>query len=245
MSRKKSRWEIVFEDDDLILINKPAGLLTIPDRYDPLKENLYKSLLSYREKIYINHRLDRDTSGLILFSKNEETHAAMQKQFEKGEIHKEYLALVHGTPGTKQGTIESRLAMNPSKKRMEVNPKGKEAITHFSVISEWNFHSLIRLIIETGKTHQIRIHMKSIACPLLCDHLYGDGKGFYLSSIKRNFNRSANVEERPLISRTALHAEKIRFNHPATGQELEFIQSVPKDMKAVIHQLSKWSSPAF
>lgn len=241
MGKKKSRWEIIYEDEDLIIINKPAGLLTIPDRYDPLRENLYKSLLSYREHVFINHRLDKDTSGLILFSKNEKTHAIMQQQFEQGKVHKSYLALVKSAPTSREGTIEFKLAMNPSRKKMEVNPKGKDAVTHFSVITEWDHHALVNVNIETGKTHQIRVHMKSIGCPLLCDPLYGDGRGFYLSSIKRNFNRAYDEVERPLINRTALHAEKLQFNHPTSGEEMTFSQNVPKDMKAVIHQLNKLS----
>jgi len=237
---KKLKWDIVFEDESLMLINKPSGLLTIPDRYDPLKPNLYNSLQSYREAIFINHRLDRETSGLIVFSKTEASHKFMQEQFEKKKISKSYLTIVNGSMPASSGVIELKMSPSSSgKKLMVIDKKGKNSSSYYEVVTAWKNYSLVKVDIATGRTHQIRLHMKTMGCPIVCDTLYGDGEPFYLSRIKRKYHKTAFEEERPLINRVALHAHRLSFIHPETKKVQTFEADPPKDMQATINQLNK------
>ncbi len=236
---KKQRWQIIHEDDSIIVVNKPAGLLTIPDRYDNKIENLYTSLQSYRDSIFINHRLDRETSGLLVFSKTESSHKYIQEQFESRKIKKSYHAIVKGSFEEEKGKINLNISKNTSKKKMVVDPKGKTAISKYQVLEDFGQFSLIKVDIDTGRTHQIRVHMQAVFLPLLCDPIYGDGQAFYLSKFKKSFRRSTKREEKPLLSRHALHSFGLSFKHPETKKKVSFEQEVPKDMRAVISQLRK------
>ena len=237
---KKSRWKIIHEDEHLIIIDKPARFLTIPDRYDKTKPSLFGTLSERRDKIYINHRLDKDTSGLILFTKNEEAHRVMSDAFENRQLDKHYLTIVHNTPIEEVGLIDLPLASRKGRgKGMVVNHEGKESFTKYKILESCGRFSYLEVKILTGRQHQIRVHMKAIGCPVLCDKLYSDSDAFYLSSIKKRMNLAYDEEERPLLVRVALHASKLKFHHPITQEELEFESAIPKDMKAVLNQLSK------
>lgn len=237
---KKSRWHIIHEDDHLLVIDKPAGLLTIPDRFDASIDNLYDSLKKYKGEVYINHRLDKDTSGLIVFSKDEATHKAMSELFENREVEKIYLAILKNVPDIESGKIEMPIRYTNSMKRAAViDPAGKPATTLYQVLDAFRRFSLVKCKIETGRMHQIRVHMQSIYCPVLCDPMYGDGHPFYLSEVKPKYRKNKYNEERPLISRTALHAHQLSFLHPATKEQMHFEQELPKDMNAVVNQLRK------
>lgn len=237
---KKLRWTLIFEDEDLIIVDKPAPYLTIPDRYDRTIPNVHGMLLSNREQVFINHRIDKETSGLLVFTKNEESHKVLSLQFENREVTKNYYTLVHGTPPEQVGQIDLPIGQNKVRKRgMIIDQQGKESITKFRIVQTWKRYSLLEVSLITGRQHQIRVHMKAIYCPLICDNLYGDGEPFFLSDIKRRINRSKDEVERPLLKRLALHAYKLKFVHPRTGAELEFESELPKDMKAVIKQLDK------
>ena len=237
---KKLRWKIVLEDDDIIIVDKPAKLLTIPDRYDPNIENLFTSLKNYRTELYINHRLDKDTSGLILFSKNEETHKKMSELFELRKIEKIYLAILNNTPDILSGKIDMPIASsNSAKNGVRIDPSGKHAISYYEVLESFRRHSLVKVKIETGRTHQIRVHMKSIYCPLICDEIYGDGKAFLLSQIKVKYKKNRFEKERPLVDRVALHSHSLSFKHPNSGNLIKIESELPKDMKAALNQLRK------
>ena len=237
---KKLRWKIIFEDDDIIIIDKPAKLLTIPDRYDSNIENLFSSLKENREGLLINHRLDKDTSGLILFSKNEETHKKMSDIFESRQIEKIYMAILNYTPDLKSGKIDMPISSsNSAKKEVEIDEAGKPAVSYFEVLESFKRHSLVKVKIETGRMHQIRVHMKSIYCPIICDDLYGDGKPFMLSDIKVKYKKNRNEDERPLINRVALHSHSLSFKHPNTNKKIHVESELPKDMKAAINQLRR------
>lgn len=237
---KKLRWEILFEDDDVIVINKPAPYLTIPDRYDKTIPSLLGILKERRSEIFINHRLDKETSGLILMTKNENAHKHLSAQFENRKVTKHYLALVHGVPIEEIGEINISISESTKgKKGMQINQKGKESITKYRIIDSWNYYSYLEIKTLTGRQHQIRVHMKAINCPLVCDSIYGDGQGFYLSSIKRKLNRDREKVERPLLKRLALHASFLSFEHPTSSKLLSFELPVPKDIKAVVNQLGK------
>jgi 23S rRNA pseudouridine955/2504/2580 synthase/23S rRNA pseudouridine1911/1915/1917 synthase len=242
---------VVFENDDLIVLNKPSGMLSIPDREG--KETSLKKLLldKYarpddpvgRGEIFTIHRLDKGTSGLIVFAKNGVAHKYLSQQFENRQAEKIYLGLINGSPANTRGTIDSPIMEHPSKRGlMVVNRKGKESLTDYEVLEDFGIYSWVRFQIHTGRTHQIRIHMKEIGHPIVCDELYGDGKPVLLSSIKHNFKLSKNEEEeRPILNRLALHAYKLKFiGADKTGYELE--APIPKDLKATLQQLSKRKS---
>ena len=237
---KKLRWEIVYEDDDCIVIDKPAQLLSVPDRYDASIPNLYSALQQYRPEVYINHRLDKETSGLILFSKNEKAYKLFSEMFEARQLDKRYHAIVHGVPPEEVGMINLSLSASKSASRgMVVNPNGKEAFTKFRILEEWSMYSHLEIKLLTGRMHQIRVHMQAISCPLICDKLYGDGRGFYLSDIKRKYRRKDERPEKALLERHALHASALSFEHPISSKTIDLSSDLPKDMKAVIYQLNK------
>ena len=237
------RAETIFENDDFIVLNKPSGMLSIPDRTqsaESLKDHLQKKL----GKIFTVHRIDKDTSGLIVFAKNEQTHQFLSGAFEDRKVEKYYLGLVQGMLPEKKGSIIEPIAEHPAKNgRMVIHRKGKPSQTDYEVQEEFGICSLMQFRIHSGRTHQIRVHMKHIGHSLLCDELYGSTDPVFLSSIKRNFKKSGQMdeEEKPLLSRLALHAQRLLF-HDGQGQQYEFEAPLPRDMKALIQQLRKWRS---
>ena len=234
--------EILFEDDDLIVANKPAGLLVIPDRFNHELPSMNKLLEAYTgEKIYVVHRLDRDTSGVICFAKNENAHRELSMKFQEHDVAKFYAGIVMGRVLQEQGRIESPIAEHPYiKGKMVVTQRGKASVTDYRVVEAWPMHSLLQFQIHTGRTHQIRVHMQSMGHPILCDELYGDGKPFYVSSIKRRFKLADKEEgERPLLARLALHAYRLAFEK-ADGTPINVEAPLPKDMAATVNQLNKW-----
>ena len=238
----KDRLEIIYEDDHILLANKPPGLLSIPDRFDPHKPNLAGMLNQRYGKVWVVHRLDRETSGLLVFARDEEAHRHLSQQFELRQTNKVYLALLDGQLPQAEGTIENRLAENPAKPgRMMVAKKGKLAITHYRLLESFRQFCLAEARIETGRMHQIRVHFESIGHPLAIDSLYGRREALFLSAIKqRGFHLGAQEEERPLMSRITLHAWRLELEHPATGQHLAFEAPLPKDFAALLKQLRKW-----
>ncbi len=236
--------ETLYEDDDLIIINKPAGMLVIPDRHDAALHSLNKILQSrLKQQIWVVHRLDRDTSGAICFAKNTETHKHLSAAFQERSVHKFYTALVLGKTNPTEGNIEKPIMEHPViKGKMVVNAKGKHSLTTYKTLDQWALYSLLLLQLHTGRTHQIRVHLQSIGHPVVCDEVYGDGKPFYLSAIKKKYRLSEKEEsERPLLSRLALHASKLEFTK-ADGTHLLVEAPLPKDIAACVNQLNKWSN---
>lgn len=229
---------IVYEDEDLVALNKPSGLLTIPDRFG--KDISLKQLLIEKYgTIFTVHRLDRDTSGLVVFAKNESSHKELSQLFEGREMVKVYQGLVLGQPADESGTIDAPITEHPVKKgTMVVNRKGKESITLFKTLEGFRFYSFLQFQILTGRTHQIRVHMKHLGHPIVCDEVYGDGKPVYISGLKKNYKLSRREEtERPILSRLALHSFQLSFRFNA--QEFSFEAPLPKDMRALLQQLRK------
>ena len=233
-----SDW-IIYEDENLIALNKPSGLLSIPDR-EGKDISLKKLLIEKYGNIFTVHRLDKDTSGLIVFAKNELAHKHLSQQFEERQTEKIYLGLVLGSLAEKKGTIDAPIAEHPGKKGlMTVFRKGKESITDYEVLEDFKIFSWIQFQIHTGRTHQIRVHAKHIGHPVVCDELYGDGKPILLSSLKHKFKLSKNeLEERPILNRLGLHALSLQF---ATTKEeiLKLEAPLPKDLRALLQQLRK------
>lgn len=228
-------------------MNKPSGLLSIPDREG--KEVSLKILLKEKYgEIFTVHRLDRDTSGLIVFAKNEIAHKHLSLQFvpkdsfEEGKQTKKiYQGLVIGSPIEKKGSIAAPIAEHPGKNgTMIIHRNGKVSLTDYEVLEDFKIYSYLQFQIHTGRTHQIRVHMKDAGNPILCDVLYGDGKPFLLSSIKKKFTLSKKYEEeKPLMNRLALHASQLKFTD-IDGKKKEQEAPLPKDFSAMLNQLRKW-----
>lgn len=235
--------EVLYEDDDLLIVNKQAGLLVIPDRFDSDIPSLNKELeAKVKSKVWVVHRLDRDTSGVICFAKNENTHRYLSTLFMERDINKYYAGIVVGRPVPVEGRIDAPIAEHPTiKGKMVVSKKGKYAVTDYKVVEQWTLYALVQFQIHTGRTHQVRVHAQSIGNPILCDEIYGDGNPFFVSVIKNKYKVSGKDEEgeRPLLKRLALHAYKLEFNKP-DGNLISIEAALPKDMAAAVNQLSKW-----
>ncbi|HEV7331761.1 MAG TPA: RluA family pseudouridine synthase [Flavisolibacter sp.] len=230
---------IIFQDESFIAVNKPSGLLTIPDREG--KEISLKGLLQERfNQVFTVHRLDRDTSGIVAFALNETMHKHLSQQFEARETRKIYNGLVLGKPVETEGLINEPIAEHPTKKGyMTVWRKGKESITEFRLLENFRYFSWMEFRILTGRTHQIRVHMKHLGHPIACDPMYGDGKPLFISQIKRDYKLSqAQDEERPILSRLALHSSQLSFKG-ISGEDITLEAPLPKDLRASINQLSK------
>jgi 23S rRNA pseudouridine955/2504/2580 synthase/23S rRNA pseudouridine1911/1915/1917 synthase len=237
---------LLYEDEELLVADKPSGMLAIPDRFDPTLPCLQKLLeQQLHQKLWVVHRIDRDTSGCICFAKNEQSHKYLSRLFQEHEIGKFYVGLVHGRPQPEMGSIEAPIAEHPAKNgKMIVASRGKASRTDYRVVEQWPLYALVQFQIHTGRTHQIRVHLQSIGHSLVCDPLYGDGKPFLLSNIKRKFNLSKkDEEERPLLSRLALHAYRLQFAKE-NGTMVVAESPLPKDMAACVNQLNKWSRNA-
>ena len=212
--------DIIYEDEWLLIVNKPSGITIHPSilHFNNSLSNgirFYFDKIGLKKKIRPVNRLDKDTSGLVIFAKCEYIQECLSLQMQEGILKKEYLCLVSGTINQKSGTINLPIARKEGS-IMErcIDEKGKQAITHYKVIKEFKNYSLVECRLETGRTHQIRLHMASIGHPLLGDTLYGTSSS--------------------LISRQALHSYKIKFIHPITKKEIELIAKLPQDINTCI-----------
>ena len=237
--------ERIYEDDDLIIVNKPSGVLVLPDRFDANLLSLHRQLQAeLGQQLFVVHRIDKDTSGLICFAKNEVAHRYMSMLFQEHQIAKYYAGIVNGRVSPESARIEAPIMEHPAVKgKMTTAAKGKPSVTDYLVVEQWSMYALMQFQIHTGRTHQIRVHMQSIGHPIVCDPIYSDGKPLLLSSIKRKYKQSQKEEEeRPLLNRLALHAYKLSFRKE-NGEEVSVEAPLPKDMAACITQLNKWASP--
>jgi RluA family pseudouridine synthase len=252
-------WEIpvLFEDEHLLALDKPARLLTSPDRYDPLRPNLMKLLhaaiaagkpwAQERHLDYLSnaHRLDFETSGVILLAKNKPALVALANLFGSEKPAKKYLALVRGEVPQDVFEVDARLASHPLKLGlMRVDPKnGKKSRTKFEVLENYSRfgYALLKCEPLTGRTHQIRVHAAHVGLRIVGDELYG-GKPLWLSRLKKDYRLKPGREERPLISRVALHAEELELPHPITGQIIKITAPWPKDLKVAVKFLRLYSA---
>jgi len=232
------KFEIIFEDDFLIAINKPSGLLSIPDREG--KEISLKTILQEKcGEIFTVHRLDKFTSGVIVFAKDEITHKQLSQLFENRNTEKVYYGLVNGNISPAEGKIDAPIMKHPSgNNKMCINEKGKTAFTEYKVLENFKRFSWVEFNIHTGRTHQIRVHAQYLSNPIVCDDLYGSSQPVYLSALKHNYHLSKKEEaEKPILSRLALHAASLKFN--LYNKEYFFEAPLPKDLKALLQQLRK------
>jgi len=249
--RRRGPLAILLEDDRVIAVAKPPGLATIPGRgeTDSVLQTLARQIGIpcsgvADPRLRIVHRLDKETSGVLLLAKDFAAQRHLSEQFQNNRVHKEYLAIVAGQPATHEGEIDAPLAPHPSRRdRMAVSKHGRRAVTAWRIERRMKRFTLLRCFPKTGKTHQIRVHLKSIALPLAVDALYNPPPpdkdiGIFLSNYKRDYRPKRRRNERPLIGRLSLHAEKLRFVHP-DGREITIECPPPKDFRAAVTQLGK------
>jgi RluA family pseudouridine synthase len=250
-------WEIpvLFEDEHLLALDKPAGLLTSPDRHDPGRPNLMgllhagiadkKPWARERHLDYLSnaHRPDFETSGVILLAKNKPALVALANLFGTEKPLKKYTALAQGNPTKEQFEVDARLAPHPAQPGLVcVDPKnGKKSKTQFEVLEIFSGWMLLRCLPLIERAHQIRVHLRHAGFPIVGDGLYG-GKPLWLSRLKRDYRLKPGREERPLISRAALHAEELSLSHPVTGETLTITAPWPKDLKVAVKYLRQFAS---
>lgn len=239
----KLRPEVLYQDEYQLVVNKPAGLLSVPDRYDASKPNLMDWLRARYTDIIKVHRIDKDTSGVICYARNPDAHRHLSLQFENHEIEKSYLALVDGQLSPPEGTIDQPIIPNPSRPgRMMTAGKGKNAITHYRVLETFQQFSWVEVKIETGRTHQIRVHFQYRGHALAVDAFYGNRSALALSEIKgRHYRLGKDQEERPLLRRLSLHAHQLAFIPYGQTARMTVEAPLPKDLAVSLKQLQKWA----
>lgn len=237
-------YELLHEDEQLLVVSKPAGLLTIPDRFGN-KNSLLAALERQYGKVFVVHRLDRETSGILCFARNEAAHRHLSLQMEHHTADKFYFALLDGVLHHDEGEIDKPIGEHPGVPgKMAIVHTGKPSLTFYRAIERFQRFTLVEALIKTGRTHQIRVHFQSIGYPLAIDALYGRRSQFFLSEIKGKKYKSGKFteEERPLMERTSLHAARLRITHPANNTVMEFNAELPRDFAAVLSQLRKWGA---
>ncbi|MBI4427723.1 MAG: RNA pseudouridine synthase [Ignavibacteriales bacterium] len=202
--------------------------------------NLYEILRGELGKVYVVHRIDKETSGVIAFAKTAKSHKKLDEEFKCRAVEKIYIAVCEGTIESKEGEIDLPLAESAEGVMYVMKKKGKEANTSYTIVEHFQGYVLVGAIPRTGRTHQIRVHLREIGLPILGDPLYGNGEPFYLSAVKVNYRKEG--EEKPLLNRTALHAAKLTFEHPLSGGRVTCEAPLPKDMKTVVNYLRKFRS---
>ena len=239
--------DIFFEDNDIIIINKFAGIVTHPAPGNN-SGTLVNALLNHSKNNLSNindnnrpgivHRLDKETSGLMVIAKNNEAHLKLAEQFKDHSISRKYKAIVWGIPNNQmiEGYIE-RHKINRKKMSLNKNEKGKYSKTNIKLISSYEIASLVECSLETGRTHQVRLHMTSINFPLVGDKVYGKSKINQFGKDKDTFNKFLILKN---FSRHALHAYHLGFNHPKSKKYIEFTNEIPTDMQNLINLIIKY-----
>ena len=255
--KKPPPYLILHQDPALLAINKPPQLAVLPGR--GRKTSLLDLLKADKALNGVTplpvHRIDADTSGLILFALTPEAHKHLSAQFHNRSVTKEYLALVRGTPLQQSGSINLPIGRDPKNKNRMIIRGADEKKSRTNWVLQQQFTaksgtggagagggaiSLLKVLPITGRRHQIRVHLKAIGYPLAVDPLYG-GESLLLSEFKRHFKLGKFQEERPLISRLTLHAHQLTFLHPATNAPLTLTAPLPKDFRSTLAALEKWT----
>jgi 23S rRNA pseudouridine1911/1915/1917 synthase len=252
--------DILYEDDSIAVVNKPAGMIVHPARghWDGTLASAlahHFGPLSARggpTRPGIVHRLDRDTSGVIVVAKNDQAHDALSAQFKSRRVQKEYLAIVVGVPDRDQDIIDEPIGDHPTMRERKAirrdHPSSREAATIYEVMERFVGYALLRARPKTGRTHQIRLHFTHIGCHVLCDRLYGGRNQITelelipRDKIGQHVSSSGSHEAEPILSRQALHAHRLAFDHPTSGKSVQFEAPLPADMTRTLEALRRWRS---
>lgn len=257
--------EVVYEDSSLVVINKPAGLITHPGKAN------YRGTLAGALQFHFNtlsdvagklrpgivHRLDRDTSGIIVVAKDNQIHHFLSRQFERREVTKEYRAIVWGVIDRDRDSIDTYVRVNPKRREAmmicEEGGNARRAVTSYEVLERFYDFTYVRLLPKTGRTHQLRVHMRHIGHPIVADRLYGGRAALTESflaggdqtgrSLRRKSIESETAADDILICRQALHAHRLAFRHPATDAAVAFEAPLPADMEKTLSALRKIAPP--
>ncbi len=235
---------VIFEDEEIIVINKQAGLIVHPARGNT-HGTLVNGLVFYSNQLSkgsgefrpgIVHRLDKNTTGVMVVAKTDTAHWKLSRQFSERKTKKTYLGIVHGTPELTADMINQPLGVHPNvREKNAIRPDGKESVTFYEVLEEFRGYSLVKLMPKTGRTHQLRVHMQYLKHPFVADDMYG-GKVVYPWQIE---DRQAEPEE-PLLGRVALHAWKLEIKHPVSNEIMEFEAPLPQDIQTLLDELRKF-----
>jgi RluA family pseudouridine synthase len=236
-----STLSILYQDSHLLAVNKPAGILSLPHGYDPKVEYVTGLLEAEYGPLWIVHRLDQETSGVLLLARTADAHRELNRQFEGREVEKVYHAIVPGNPKWVEERLSAPLLVDGDRKhRTTIDARlGKPAVTRFKVLERYGAYALIEARPETGRTHQIRVHLQKLGYPITGDPLYGNGEEVLLSRVKPGYHGDRD-EERSMIQRLALHARTISFLHPETGERLQIEAPYPKDFESALKQMRKF-----
>jgi 23S rRNA pseudouridine955/2504/2580 synthase/23S rRNA pseudouridine1911/1915/1917 synthase len=232
--------EIIYQDDDIIVVNKPLGIIVIPDQYtDEIKTLVGILKRQLNQKIWVVHRIDKDTTGVLVFAKNAEVHRNISMQFQNSQVYKKYIALLSGVLEENEGTINKPMLI--SGREVSIDITGKESITKFKVLERFKSYTLVEAMPLTCRRHQIRIHFWSLGHPLAIDAEYGVSGPIMLSGLKRNYKIKKSEDEKPLISRLTLHAQSLTLTLPSSGIGKTFEVPIPKDFELTLKQLKKYA----
>jgi RluA family pseudouridine synthase len=258
MNQNPLEW-VIFTDESLLVINKPSGLLVIPDGYDPTLPHVAGVLASRFGPLWIVHRLDRETSGVLVLARNTEAHRSLNTQFETHQAVKAYHALVAGNPVWQENEVRLPLRTDGDRRHRTVVDRrhGKQAVTRFQVLESFRGWTLLEARPETGRTHQIRAHLSALGLPIVGDRLYGGVEGLWLSEITALRQKSrrksrqgleqlletsaqgGQEDGQPLPGRVALHARTLALEHPLTHQPLNFEAPYPQDLATALRHLRR------
>ncbi len=226
--------EIVYEDNDLLVVNKPRGMVVHPAPGNPDGTLVNALLYHIKDLSGINgvirpgivHRIDKNTSGLLIVAKNDTAHLSLAEQIKVHSFEREYAAVLVGTPKNMSGTVDAPIGRSPKdRKKMAIASNGRPARTHYNVVDQFQGYSLVELKLETGRTHQIRVHMSSLGHPVFGDETYGGGH--------------TKLEQKIALGGQCLHAKTIGFKHPTTGEFLRFESNLPDYFEALLSILRK------
>jgi 23S rRNA pseudouridine1911/1915/1917 synthase len=239
--------EILYEDASLAAINKPPGMVVHPGKGN-WRGTLASALQFHFDRLSsvggptrpgIVHRLDRDTSGVIVVAKNDRAHKGLADQFETRTVVKEYFAIVVGRPDRDRDIIDLPIGFHPNQReKMAIrpgDPASRPAQSFYEVLQRFDGFSAVSILPKTGRTHQIRVHLAAIGCPVLCDRAYGGRARLTRGELSRTPD-----DDELLLDRQALHARRLLLNHPDTGEPLEFIAPLPTDLSRVLEELGRW-----
>jgi len=256
--------DVLYEDDDLAVVNKPADMVVHPSRGHWAGTLVGALAFHFQGRLSTNrgparpgivHRLDRDTSGAIIVAKNDVAHANLASLFEEKRIQKEYFAITLGCINGDREIVDQPIGRHPKfRVKMAINPddpEAKPAQTYFEVIERFRGFATFRCLPKTGRTHQIRVHLAHLGCPILCDKLYGGRSEITRDEIAGVVNRSPRnktcaetPEPTPILARQALHARKITFEHPTTHKTLVIEAPLPKDLQETLEALREFRAPS-